>query len=178
MKAKFWIFLPILSLSIGSAFAATENADQAKVDGEIIKDIIVIDQNEIAAADLALKKNSNKEIKNYAQYLKGEHTNNLNTSLKMSKKIGIQPLDSDASKGLQEDGQKLAEQLKGLNGKDFDKTYIDDMVTDHKSALQLIDNDLLKNVTNSSVKKLVQDTRIHVNSHLQKALKIQSEMKA
>lgn len=58
-------------------------------DGKIIGTLIVINKNEIAAAKEALKKSTNPEVIHHAKMLKKQHTQNLNDTIKLSKRFGI-----------------------------------------------------------------------------------------
>jgi putative membrane protein len=155
--------------------AHTENA-QTQKDGEIIAIVIAVNKNEIAAAKEALTKKTTPAIKRYAQMLKQQHTQNLNKILKLSKKIGVAPLETATAVSLQQDGAKELATLSSLKGKDFEKSYIDAMVNGHTHVLKLIDDDLLKNVSNPSLKKFLLATRPNIESHLQQGLALQKEM--
>ena len=186
MKSKKFLSL-IISIFIGtSIFAASSNAAnsadtnstktgsaQTQKDGEIIAILIAVDKNEIAAAKEALKKETTSAIKQYAQMLKTQHTQNLNETLKLSKQIDIAPIDTATVISLQQDGAKGLVTLSSLKGKDFEKAYINAMVTGHTDVLKMIDDDLLKNVSNPSLKKFLLATRPHIESHLLQGKTIQ-----
>ncbi|MGC1181964.1 DUF4142 domain-containing protein [Legionella sp.] len=189
MKSKKILSL-IISICIGTSifatnsYAATEpntnslknRKAQTQKDGEIIAILITVDKNEIALAKLALKKNTTPQIKNYAQMLKTQHTQNLNEALKLSKKIGLAPVDSSTVSFLQKEGVKGLATLSTLKSKDFDKAYINAMVSGHTAVLKMIDDNLLKNVSNSSLKEFVIATRPHIKFHLQQGQIIQKEL--
>ncbi len=189
MKSKKILSL-IISICIGtSIFVANSYASnepntsstqvdktQTQKDGEIIAVLITVDKNEIALAKLALKKETTPAIKKYAQMLKTQHTQNLHEALKLSKKIGLAPVDTSTVTSLQKEGVKGMTTLSSLKGKDFDKAYIDAMVSGHTAVLKMIDDDLLKNVSNSSLKEFVIATRPHIEFHLQQGQIIQKEL--
>jgi putative membrane protein len=109
----------------------------------------------------------------YARKMIMEHGENLKEALKLSHDIKQPPLASKTSEDLQAQGKKLVADLSSLKPEELNKAYIDTMIKDHKAALEMIDSDFLANVSNEKLKKYLEDTRAHVNEHLEKALEIQ-----
>ena len=149
---------------------------QTNKDGEIIALLVAADKNEIAVAKEALKKGTTPAVKHYAKLLKLQHTKNLNGALKLSKKIGIAPIETATVISLQEDGAKELVTLSSLKGKEFNKEFVDAMVTGHTDVLKMIDDNFLKNVSNPSLKKFVLATRPHIEAHLKQGQKIQKSL--
>jgi putative membrane protein len=88
------------------------------------------DQNEIALSKLASDKATNPDVKAFADKMVKEHTEMTDSMKPFADKWGLTPpMGPDA------DHQKELDKLNGLSGKDFDKEYIDQMVTDHTKAL-------------------------------------------
>jgi putative membrane protein len=182
MKFKA-VFLPlILAFSFSSVFAATDNAtnqtnNQARQDAASIGWVIVVDKNEIMMSDEALKRKLNDDVKDYAEYLKKQHTENLKDALKLSEKIKERPLTSSETEATIKGGHKTAKSLSKLNDQQFQVTYINDMVVGHEQALNKLDQ-LIKTASNKDVKDFLEDTRKAVEKHLEKAKKIQEELKS
>src|SRR5580704_8985206 len=88
------------------------------------------DVNEIKLSQLAEEKATNPAVKAFAHKMVVEHT-------KMSE--GMKPFAESwgvtLPTGLDDDHQKEYDKLNGLSGADFDKEYIDQMVSDHAKAL-------------------------------------------
>jgi putative membrane protein len=88
------------------------------------------DQNEIALSELAEEKATNPAVKAFAEKMVTEHTKMTEGMKPFAEQWGLTPpMGPDA------DHQKEIDKLNGLSGKDFDKEYIDQMVTDHAKAL-------------------------------------------
>jgi putative membrane protein len=88
------------------------------------------DQNEIALSQLAVQKATNPAVKAFAGKMITEHQK-LSASMKpFADAWGLTP-----PSGPDADHQKELDKLNGLSGADFDKEYIDQMVTDHAKAL-------------------------------------------
>lgn len=87
------------------------------------------DQNEIAMSKLAVDKASDPDVKAFAEKMVKEHAEMTDSMKPYAEKWGL-----TAPAGPDADHQKEIDKLNGLNGKDFDKEYIDDMVSDHAKA--------------------------------------------
>ena len=156
---------------------AASTKTQMQKDSEIIAILITVNKNEITAAKEALRKTATPAIKQYARMLKKEHTQNLNDTLKLSKKINLPPIVSATVISLKKEGSKELITLTSLKGKKFEEAYINAMIKGHTDVLQMFDDNLLKDVSNSSLKSHLQATRPHIESHLQQAQAIQKGFK-
>lgn len=161
--------------SENTASNSNENPQNQK-DGEILAVLVVVNKNEIAAANEALKKSSSPAVKKYAEMLKKEHTKNLKQTMAVSKKTGIAPVETDKTNSLKEEGKKELDNLSTLNNKEFDKAYIDAMVNGHTKVLETLDDDLIKNASNAALKKQLLATRPHIVAHLNEAKKLQQKL--
>ena len=88
------------------------------------------DQNEMALSKLAETKTANPAVKSFAAKMVPEHTKMSATMKPFADARGLTP-----AVGPDADHQKELDKLNGLSGKDFDKEYISDMVSDHAKAL-------------------------------------------
>jgi putative membrane protein len=88
------------------------------------------DQNEIALSKLATEKATNPEVKAFAQKMVTEHTKMTASMKPFADSWGLTPPHRPDA-----DHQKELDKLNGLSGADFDKEYIDQMVSDHAKAL-------------------------------------------
>jgi putative membrane protein len=116
-------------------FAALALATNARAESANDKKFLAMaaqsDQNEIALSQLAEQKAANPAVKAFAEKMVTEHTQ-MSASMKpFADSWGLTP-----PTGPDADHQKELDKLNGLSGKDFDKEYIDQMVTDHTKALR------------------------------------------
>jgi putative membrane protein len=88
------------------------------------------DQNEIALSKVAAEKATNPNVKAFAETMVKEHTEMSSSMRPFENSWGMTP-----PPGPDADHQKDLEKLNKLSGKDFDKEYIDIMVSDHAKAL-------------------------------------------
>jgi putative membrane protein len=181
MKSKILLSTLLFALLSSNAFAAdkTTSGDKAVAqdDKDIMAVLIVLNKNEINAANEALKQSKNTDVDDYAHMMKKHHTENLNETMKLKDELHAHVKDNSDAKDLKDAGKKEGKELASLKGVDFDKAYIGDMVKDHEDALKLIDDKLLPKVSNEKLKSLLEATQKTVQSHLDKAKEIQDKLK-
>ncbi|MBA3660589.1 MAG: DUF4142 domain-containing protein [Gammaproteobacteria bacterium] len=191
MKHQFLLLSLLCStLSMSPAFAETENYNNnvnvqhnaqqnanVEKNREILGWLVVLNQNEIAAAKEVATKKVNPMVQNYAHWLYKQHTQGLHDTIKTSRQLKEQPFKSEAAVSLQQEGEKVLANLKSLdNTKQFQNSYIEDMIKGHQEALNHINNVLLKNTNNPKLERLIKVTRHHVSEHLQRGIAIQKKL--
>jgi putative membrane protein len=142
---------------------------------DIIAELIILNKNEIAAAELAQTQATNPEVKQYAAYLYTEHSNSLSNYLALSQKTGIAPHMNPKAIHMQRDGSDTLAHLKTLQGSKFNKAYIQTMIKGHQKASGLI-NQSIKLSTNADLTNVLKETKHHVEIHLQKAERILKQL--
>jgi putative membrane protein len=124
---------------------------------------------EVELAKLALQKSQNADVKKFAQMMVTDHTK-ANTELKAlaAKKSVVLPTDIGSHKSTMDD-------LNGKTGADFDKAYVEAMVDDHETDVDLFED----NTDNSDadIKAFATKTLPTLQSHLKMIKDIQSKMK-
>ena len=88
-------------------------------------------------------------------------------------------LDAQAASSLVEkilDWRSPAD-LKGLNGADFDKAYIENEVTYHETVIKAVDDTLIPNAKNAELKALLESGKPIFVSHLNHAKELQASLK-
>jgi putative membrane protein len=88
------------------------------------------DQNEIKLSELAHEKATNPAVKAFAAKMMTEHKKMSESMKPFAESWGL-----SAPTGPDADHQKEWDKLNGLSGNDFDKEYMDQMVSDHAKAL-------------------------------------------
>src|SRR5262249_1720254 len=80
---------------------------------------------DIAAAQQAKEKSSNKDVRAFADDMERDHKAVNDKALALVKKLGVTPEDNDTSKALSKQATEKRAELAKLSGKAFDKAYID-----------------------------------------------------
>lgn len=126
---------------------------------------------EVELSRLATTKAQNAEVKKFAQKMIEDHTN-ANTELKQlaSKKNVTLPSELDAAH------KAVKDKLSGLSGAEFDKEYVNAMVTDHEKTVNLFKTQSDKG-TDADAKAFASKTLPKLQGHLDMIKGIQGKMK-
>jgi putative membrane protein len=126
---------------------------------------------EVALGKLALTKTSNASIKEFATMMVTDHgkANDELMAIAKTKNITL-PAAVDSTH------QKKMDELTKMNGKDFDKAYVDAMVDGHKKTLDLMNNEA-KDGKDAELKAFAAKTAPVVQAHLDHINKIHDAMK-
>lgn len=127
---------------------------------------------EIEAANLAMEKASDNEVKEYARMMLEDHK-------KASKELS----SIMSSKGIKEpeavtgEEKTMLEDLKKANGKEFDKMYKKQMVTSHKKAVKMHE-DAANTAKDSDIKNHASSKLPKLKHHLDHAQKMDGAAKS
>ncbi|AGP42261.1 DUF4142 domain-containing protein [Sorangium cellulosum] len=145
-------------------------AEAPLTDEQIVAVLDAANKKEIDEAQLAQTKAKNKDVKAYARVIVQHHNDAKAKQAKLVKKLGIAAADSDKSKQLATETQQAVEQLKALQGADFDQQFVQLMVKDHQTTLDLIDRRILQDAKNADLKAMLEkDLRPTIEKHLKDA---------
>jgi putative membrane protein len=128
------------------------------------------DQNEIAVSQVAEKKATNPDVKAFAQKMVREHKQMTASMKPFAGKWGVTP-----PSGPDADHQKEIDKLNGMNGADFDKRYIDDMVDDHGTALDKFTSEV-DNTKDPAFKQAVTAGKDKVAAHKNMAYDLKKKL--
>jgi putative membrane protein len=140
-------------------------------DANILALLHEANQSEIKAAQMALGKSSNPQVKSFAHQMIRDHTKLDQGGDSLSKQIGITPAppanDSLAMHAQQESATLGA----AASGAGFDKQYMDAQVADHTTVLALLQQ-FETEAQNAQVKAAVSGAMPIVRGHLARARKL------
>jgi putative membrane protein len=163
----------LFALSATAAGAQSAAPNDAQIAGIVVAANTV----DINAGKLAEKKSRNKEVKTFARQMVTDHTGVNKQATALVKKLKVTPEDSATSKSLKTGGGENITKLKRLNGKDFDKAYVDNEVTYHQAVLDALDKTLIPNAKNAELKNTLVKVRPAFEAHLEHAKHIQASLK-
>ena len=157
------------------------NADSVKKsapisDANIAAIVVGANKIDISAADIALQRSKNSEIRKFAQRMKIDHNAVLNSAVKLVTRLGVTPVNNGLVATLSKQSKEHEAKLKTLSGRAFDKSYIDHEVAYHKAVIGVIEDQLIPSAKNQELK----DTLISVvpafKAHLKHSEMIQSKL--
>ena len=161
-----------LCLCACAAFTVTP-AIAAPSDGEILAIAQASNTAEIDAGKLAKSRAKNPQVKQFAQQMVKDHSA-MNTEL--AKNLDLKLMDNDESQRIRQDALDSLEQLKGMQGADFDKAYIDKQVMMHEEVVAMMQDKLIPNAQSPKLKAALDKAAPKVQSHLKMARQLQSSM--
>ena len=179
MKPIFcmFVFFGSLLLSVSSCSDHSRSVQEQQLeDSQILNIMMTVDKGEIATSEEATKKKVSPSVDFYAKYLIQQHQKNLEELTQLAKQLGLEPKESGISNSLDTSGKNDLKAFDALQGKAFDKAFIDAMVKEHQGGLELIETKLLPDTKNPQLKVAVEHFRKMVSDHLEKGLKIQKTL--
>lgn len=172
--ARLAAALGALAFACGIA-AAAENAKPN--DAQIAHIAYTAGQLDIEAAEQALQKSSNKDIRAFATSMEQDHKAVNEKALALVKKLGVTPEDNDTSKALAKQAADKRAELAKLSGAAFDRAYIDNEVAYHKAVNGALENLLIPSASNPELKDLLKTGLKIFEGHEQHAEHVAAEFK-
>lgn len=164
------------SLTPPPAPVAVEPAPETLTDDQIAKITETVNTGEVEQAKIAQKKSKNARVKKYAAHMITQHNKSQKQIQTLTKKAQITPADSPTSQDLSQKSTETVASLESSDATTFDKTYIDAQVQQHESVVTLLDSKLIPNASNAELKARLEETRKLVETHLNEAKEIQSNL--
>jgi putative membrane protein len=109
---------------------------------------------DIETGNLAAKKGSTKEIRDFGAMLARDHTNVRQQGRDLAKKLSVTPTPPTEF-AMAKDHEAAVKRLEGLRGKEFDKAFLQHEVDFHKAVIEAVTKTLLPALQNAEVKDLV-----------------------
>lgn len=164
------------TLAAFSSVRAQTNDDAAPTDPQIAQIVLTADTVDVNYGELAVQKTKDPDVKAFAETMIRDHTAVNEKAAALAKKIDLTPEASETSKSLKANGQKELAKLKEMHGAAFDKAYVDNEVSYHKSVIGVLDSTLIPNAKNADLKALLESGKPIFESHLKHAEKIQKSL--
>src|SRR5262245_58656000 len=172
--AKFFVLLCTVFLSGGMALSAETKTDTGKLssaDSEFVKDAAQGGLMEVQLGKLAQDKASDEKVKEFGKRMEQDH-GKANAELnKIASDKGIK-LSADLDKKHKSKIDKLAK----LSGAEFDRRFMQDMVSDHKEDIKKFQREADRG-KDSAVKQFSTQALPTLKEHLQLAENTSREIK-
>lgn len=132
---------------------------------------------DIAAAQQAVKKAKNRQVKAFAQDMIRDHTAVNNKALALVKKLHVTPEDNPTSQALKKQADDTRAQLAKMSGAEFDKAYIQNEATYHQTVNGALQNTLIPSAQNPELKSLLETGLKIFQGHQQHAEQVAASLK-
>jgi putative membrane protein len=172
MLFRSMIALTALSLMSGAAFAQANLTDP-----QIAHIAYTAGQLDIEAAQQALTKSKNPDVRAFADDMVRDHTAVNEQALALVKKLKVTPENNATSQALTKQADAKRAELAKLDGAAFDKAYVDNEVAYHKTVDSALETQLIPSASNDELKGLLQTGLKIFQGHEQHAEMIDDKLK-
>jgi len=133
------------------------------LDNDFLVKAATANNAEIEVGKLAERRASSNEVKDYANMLVKDHktANDKLGGLIKTRKVGVVA-------GFEKETRDEINRLSNLNGKDFDRAFLDHMIQDHKKAISIFENQA-KNGKEEDIRAYAKEMLPDLQKHLKKA---------
>jgi putative membrane protein len=165
MKATVIVFTCLFALPVAAGAQSVNDAQIASI-------VVMANQVDIDAAQLAHSTSANADVKAFAERMTTDHTAVNKSATELVAKLKVTPQDNPTSQSLKAAGDKNLSHLKTLKGAQFDKAYAEHEITYHQQVIDALDKTLIPGATNSELKALLVKVRPAFVAHLEHAKKL------
>jgi putative membrane protein len=139
----------------------TTNPDTQMTDKAFVRKALQGGMAEVQLGQLALQKSSNDDVKQFAQKMVDDHTKLGDEMKQVAQQLSVKVPDSPSGKD-----KSTMSKMQALNGDEFDKAYIKDMVKDHQQDEKDFKTEA-NNTTNPALKQVASQGAQVISEHLQ-----------
>jgi putative membrane protein len=151
---RYALLFAAATLACGASGAALAQAAKP-TDPQIAHIAYTAGQLDIAAAEQALKKSHNAQVRAFAEDMVRDHKSVNEQALALCKKLGVTPEDNGTSKTLTKNADAERAKLAGMKGAAFDKEYAQNEVAYHHAVNGALESTLIPSASNAELKDLL-----------------------
>ena len=152
-------FSQICNLAAAILFAtltATVYAADKPSDAQIAHIAYTAGAIDVTAADQALAKSTNPQVRSFAEEMKRDHAAVNDTALALVKKLNVTPEANPTSTALSEGAAAKLDELGKLDGAAFDRAYLANEVAFHQTVNGALETTLIPSAHNAELKALLE----------------------
>lgn len=143
----------LVALLSVSSFAWAQGAKPN--DAQIAHIAYTAGEIDIKAAEQALQKSKNKDVRAFAEDMVRDHKAVNEKALALVKKLNVTPQDNDTSKALVKSADEERAKLGKLDGAAFDREYAQNEVKYHQTVNGALEKTLIPSASNPELKDLL-----------------------
>jgi putative membrane protein len=166
----------VMGALVAACAAVPAYAQQGPSDPQIAHIVVIANQVDIDAGQLAEKRASSKEVQQFGKQMVTDHTAVNKSATTLVTKLKVKPEPNDTSASLKKGGDENMAKLKKLEGKEFDKAYVDNEVSYHQAVIDAVDKTLIPSAKNEELKALLVKVRPAFVQHLEHAKMLQAQL--
>lgn len=152
-----------------------EGAD-ALSDPEIAHVAVTANAIDVELGQLAKSRALDERVLRFAETMIADHTAVNERAAALAQRLGVTPQDNAVSRQLREDADAARSELEPLQGRPFDRAYMEREVAYHRAVLEALDETLIPSTANPELRSLLEEVRPAIAAHLKHAERIRSEL--
>lgn len=138
--------------------------------------VAAVNEHEIAAAEQARAKNVSAPVAAYADMMAKEHAANMEKLRALEGSANVQSGSGPQVESLRTETENARNRLMGMQGQDYERAYVEQMVNDHQKTLTMLETQLIPGAQDAAVRTFLTQTRDAVAKHLEAARQLQSQL--
>jgi putative membrane protein len=151
----------------GSKAGAGGSVSEVRLDdAQIASVLLTANQGEVEQNNVAVTKAERRAVHDLAQDFVDMHTAATTRENALFTALDITPSDNPVSAQLRDKSASAVSKLKAASASEFDAVFLQSQVDAHQSVLDLVDDNLLKNVSDAGLRAEITALRLTVEMHL------------
>lgn len=143
--------------------------DQPSDDTAVLGALLMLDEHQIAAAEMALNRPVPDQVQTLAATLREEHQSHLEETRELIDQLEFQIAHDKVVADIEGRCHSRRTYLGDTSDELFEQAYLTEIVDDHERMLEFIDQSLLPAANDTRVLEHVRRTREHIAMHLAEA---------
>lgn len=157
--------------------AVRTSSDDRVNDANIAALVLAANNADIAYAHIALAKAVDPRVKQFAETMINDHSAVNKAASDLVTRLGVTPADNERSLDLRDRAEEIRDELREKDGKDFDRSYLNNEVKYHGDVLDMVDKLLVPSATNEELRNLLTSVRPAFAAHLEHAKQLQKSVR-
>lgn len=170
--------LPALLTFAAVTGLSAQSAAPDLSDPEVAHVAVTANSIDVDLAKVAQSRTQNAEVRKFAGTMITDHSAVNQQAAALAGRLGVTPKDNAVSQSLLKGASEARTAIDKLQGRAFDRAYIDREVAYHQAVLDALDGLLIPTTSNAELKKLLTDVRPAIAAHLEHARHIQTSLGA
>jgi len=170
--------LPLLLTLAASTGLYAQAAKPDLSDPEVAHVAVTANSIDIDLAKVAQSRTHNGEVRKFASTMITDHSAVNQQATALAGRLGVTPQDNGVSQSLLAGAADARAAIEKLQGRAFDRAYVDREVAYHQAVLDALDGLLIPTTSNAELKKLLVDVRPAIAAHLEHAKHLQASLGA
>lgn len=170
MRVASTVLAAVALLAAPAAFGQGIN------DAQIAAIVVVANQVDVDAGELAAERSKNPEVQEFAKLMVTDHNGVNEAAVALVTKLGVTPEDNPTAQSLQKGGDDNLAALEKLEGAAFDAAYVAHEVAYHQAVIDAMDSTLIPGASNAELKALLVKVRPAFDAHLAHAKELQASL--